>query len=85
MSKLLPIQSLMVAALLGCSLFAQRYPERDHTVFHPPAQTQTKRTSAPVTSTASSPRGAESRHHDVTFTPSASHNPQPVQIPSRSK
>ena len=38
----LPLPAIVVPILLAGSLFAQRYPERDHTVFHrtPPAQTK---------------------------------------------
>jgi hypothetical protein len=81
--------------LLAAPLFAQRYPEHDHTVFHraaPPAKhssTAANATAAnrtPVAASSSSTRTPDAnRHHDVTFntTPSSTEarNPQVPQAP----
>ena len=86
MSKL-PIQSLVLVTLLSSSLLAQRYQAHDHTVFHPPAPPAKHASTQTGAGTSNSRTSNDaSRHHDVTYSSSASsHTAQPVQIPSRVK
>jgi hypothetical protein len=82
------LRSLLLSALLlaGGALYAQHYQGRDHTVFHPPARTTTKRSSPAGTTGASAAHPTESASHrrDATYNvPGNSHPAQPPQIPPR--
>ena len=78
-------------ALLTAPLLAQRYQERDHTVFHRPAAppkhqaastgvTAVNHPSAGVPGTATHAT-EQGRHHDMTLTPPASVEPRSSQAP----